>query len=465
MTPVSHITDSWRAELERITQAGLLREAVCAQGRDTTTVDLGGRSLLNFSSNDYLGLSFHPRVVEAAREAASRWGTGSGASRLVCGSLDLHRELEEALARFKGSEAALVFSSGYLAALGVIQTLAVRRDGTTVPVFFDRLSHASMVDAARHCGAPWRTFAHNDPEALERLLKKYSARRPGAAGGGGAAGAPGGVLSADPVPSVPAAVVITEGVFSMDGDMAPLPELLAMCERWGAVLVVDDAHGTGTVGPGGRGTVARFGLEAASSPHLVQMGTLSKALGAQGGFIAGPAVLIRLLVNRARAFIYDTALAPPAAAAAREALRIVEEEPERIEALKSNARLLRGELPREDAPAGTTEAVEEEEGAKATESVAGAAAESADETPIIPVILGNAQKTVETSRRLREAGYLAVAIRPPTVPPGTSRLRLTVTAAHAPEQIRALAQAIGAACAAPAGGVDGVKLGDRSSAG
>ena len=387
-------------QLEALAAQHIRRELHHAEGAPGTRFTAGGRTLLNFSSNNYLDLAAHPAVVRAAQDAAARWGAGAGGSRLITGSSLPHRELERALARLKGCGDALVFSSGYLAAIGLMQALSHRADGTRVPVIFDRLSHACVVDAARGCGAPWRTFAHNDMVALERQLSRL------------------------PAATEPRAIVATEGVFSMDGDLAPIAEMLELCERHGALLIVDDAHGTGTIGQGGAGATALACVK--PSARLVQMGTLSKALGSQGGFVAGPPVLRDLLVSRARAFIFDTALAPPCASAALAAIEIMHREPERVVRLQKNARLLREllrgrGLPVPDSP-----------------------------SPIVPVVIGGAAETMRVSAALRDEGFLVVGIRPPTVPRGTSRLRITPMATHTDEDIRALADAVARHAASPA---------------
>ncbi|MCX7717811.1 MAG: 8-amino-7-oxononanoate synthase [Candidatus Sumerlaeaceae bacterium] len=394
------MNDDWRAvraELQRLETENLLRRQVAADGPSGKIFESGGRALINWSSNNYLDLACHPRVVAAAGQAARRWGAGAGGSRLITGALAIHRELEERLAALKSAEAALVFSSGYMANLGLIRVLSSPAPAVNVPVYFDRLSHACIVDAAMTAKAGWRSFPHNDPHALDRLLSRAVATRA----------------------EYFSAVVVTEGVFSMDGDLAPLPALLEVCDRHNAVLVVDDAHATGTIGPEGRGSAAYW--QVTGHPRLVQMGTLSKALGSMGGFVAGPRVLIRLLENRARTFIFDTALAPPCAAAALESLRLLDEAPDRWKRLVANAGLLRDALRRR--------------GAAVTSGV----------SPIVPVVLGAADRTLAVDAALRAAGHLAVAIRPPTVRPGSSRLRLTVMATHAEEDIESLAEALHAA--------------------
>jgi len=320
-------------------------------------------------------------VIRAAARAAARWGAGARASRLLAGSTALHAGLEGALAEFFGAEGAVAFASGYLANLGTLSALAGPRDLVVV----DRLAHASLIDACRACRATFRVFPHNDVAELSRILKRH-----------GAAHRAGRRL------------VVTEGVFSMDGDRAPLAELLNIVRRHDAFLYVDDAHGAGVLGDTGRGSPEEAGVP---HEHLLYMGTLGKALGAQGGFVVGPAPLIALLHNRARPFIYATALAPPAAAAALEALRIVREDPAPRARLRRNVERLGARL---DVPA----------------------------SHIMPVIVGSARRACELSEALLARGLLAPAIRPPTVPEGTARLRLSVSALHTDEHIDALASAL-----------------------
>lgn len=339
-------------------------------------------------------------MIAAAADAIARYGAGARSSRLVCGNLSVHEELETELAAFKRTEAALVFSSGYLANIGVIQALSQRADGSQVPVFFDRLSHACIVDGALATGRNWRTFAHDEAFQLGQQLARLPSR-----------------LS-------PRALVVTEGVFSMDGDMADLGRLLKVCQMYKSLLVVDDAHGTGTVGRNGRGTAAYFKIT--DSPRIVHVGTLSKSLGSQGGFVAASRSIIDLLINRARTFIFDTGLAPASAAAALQSLRILQQEPGRVLTLQKNARLLREQLLQpivHTLPAG--------------------------QTPIVPVILGEPEHAVDASRELLHKGMFVGAIRPPTVPKGTSRLRITLSSAHTQEQIKALAAHVRKMCEVP----------------
>jgi 8-amino-7-oxononanoate synthase len=337
-----------------------------------------GRALTIFGSNDYLGLATHPTVRAAAAAAVQEWGTGAGASRLVTGNLALHESLEAELAAWKGAEAAILFASGYHAAVGTIPALA----GAGDLILSDALNHASLIDGCRLSRAELRVYRHGDLEHLDRLLVDRERFR--------------------------RCLVITDGVFSMDGDLAPLPELVDLSARRDAWLVVDDAHGSGVLGPGGTGTAAALGV-AGRVP--VQLGTLSKALAAQGGFVAGSQRLVDFLRNRARSFIFSTGLVPAAAAAARAALALAIAEPARRERLRENAAWLRRELAALGfrVPAG--------------------------ETPILPLVLGDERAALQLSDRLAAAGVLVPAIRPPSVPPGTSRLRLTVSASHEPEHL------------------------------
>jgi 8-amino-7-oxononanoate synthase len=364
---------SWVASaLDELEAAGLrrvLRHRATPAGPEAD-------GLVNLSSNDYLGLAGDPRVIDAAREAAG-WGGGSGASRLVTGGIALHRELERAIARWKRTEDAIVFSSGYLANVGTIPALAGRGD----LVCSDELNHASIVDGCRLSRADVRVFPHRDLGALDRLLGGTRARRK---------------------------LVVSDGVFSMDGDAAALPGLCAVAEAHGAMVMIDDAHGCGVLGPDGRGTAAAQGSQ--DGVH-VQLGTLSKAFGAAGGYVAGTAALCDWLRNRARAFVFDTAPVPAAAGAALRALEIAAAEPwRRAHALALTRRLADGLA---------------ERGFRVAEPAA----------CIVPLVLGEPDVALRVSAALAEAGLLVVAIRPPSVPPGTARLRFTATAAHTAAQI------------------------------
>ena len=367
------------SRLAALARRALLRRLRTIDSAPGTEVELDGHRVLLFSSNNYLDLAAHPRVTEAAINAIRRYGVGAGASRLVSGSLRPHRELEERLAAFKHEEAALVFPTGYQANLGLIPTLAEDRD----VLYVDRLCHASLIDACRLCEAPLRVYRHRDHAHLARLLQQGRPPR--------------------------SALIVTDGVFSMDGDLAPLPELCKAAEQAGATLVVDDAHGTGVMGADGRGTVEHYGLEGRA---IVQMGTLSKALGGMGGFVAGSRDLIEYLVNRARPFMYTTALPPAMAAAAAAALDVIDAEPERRARLWS----LRDRL---------------------HEGIRRIGFDTLDSrSPIIPLLVGDADQALALSDQLLAHGVYAPAIRPPTVPAGTSRIRMSVTAGHTPAQIK-----------------------------
>ena len=374
-------------ELATLEAAGLGRRVRTLESASEPEVILDGRRVLCLASNNYLGLAAHPDVVDAAAEAARKYGAGAGSARLVTGGLVIHDELEARLAAFKGTEAALLFSSGYLANLGTVSALVGPGDA----VFSDSLNHASIIDGCRLSKADVHVYHHADAGHLAERLEGW--RR----GVGGDA----------------RALVVTDSVFSMDGDVAPLRDIAAACERHGAIFMVDEAHATGVVGPGGRGAVAGCGLEGRVG---VVMGTLSKSLGAAGGFIAGSADLCAYLRNRARSFVFDTALPPPTAAAALAALDILRREPERpVRARRLAARLATG-LRAAGYPVPDPAAA------------------------VLPVVVGAPEAAVGLSARLLDAGVLVTAIRPPSVPEGTSRLRATVMATHTDLQIdRAIA--------------------------
>lgn len=367
-----------REELQRLEDESLLRRVHALDTPQDPEVTLDGERLILLASNNYLGLAGDPRVVEAAAEAARRWGAGAGSARLITGGVRLHDELEERLAAFKCAPAALLFSSGYLANLGTISALVGPGDA----ILSDRLNHASIIDGARLSGAAVHVYRHADPEHLSALLHANAA--------------------------APKRLVVTDTVFSMDGDLAPLPEIEEACEHAGAILMVDEAHASGVVGPGGRGAVAHFGLEGRVP---VVMGTLSKALGAAGGYVAGAESLIAFLANRARAFIFDTALPAPVAAAALASLGIVEAEPWRPERTRALAVRLAGGL--------------REAGYDVPDPAAA----------IVPVPVGAADAALALSRDMRRAGVLVPAIRPPSVPSGSARLRATVMATHRDDHI------------------------------
>ena len=371
------MADFIEQKLEEIRSRNLYRQLKVVDGEQDATVRLNGREVLNLSSNNYLGLANHPALKQAAREALDRWGCGSGASRLISGNMTAHEELEQRIARFKGTEAALVFNSGYQANVGIIATLMERDD----VVLSDALNHASIIDGCRLSRAAVSVYRHCDMEHLESLLKDAPARA--------------------------RKLIATESIFSMDGDIAPLGEMVELAERYGAMVMVDEAHATGVRGPNGAGVVAEMGL---GDRVLVQMGTLGKALGAFGAYVAGSARLKELLINRARSFIFTTSLPPVVMAMAGAAVELVEREPERQCALQRNTGRLRDGLQR-------------------------IGYEVAGSTQIIPVIIGDEQPCMELAARLLESGFYVQGIRPPTVPPGTSRLRVTTMATHTPKQM------------------------------
>lgn len=381
----SHALQIIEARLARIRAAGLWRSLTPLEGPPGPWITIAGRRYLHLCSNNYLGLSTAPEVVAAVQRAAAEWGAGAGAARLVTGDSAPARELEAALAEFKGAEAALVFPSGYLANMGAVTGVASRGDWLVC----DELNHASLIDAARLSRAEVRVYPHNDAEAAARLLNQ----------------APPGVLKA----------IVTDGVFSMDGDVAPLTELARLAEEHDALLIVDDAHGTGIMGPGGRGACAAAGIGAASpgasagilNERVIHVMTLSKALGVQGGAVAGPRVVIDAIINRARSFIFETAPAPPILAGALAALRLIEADTDSHRArLAENATFLRQRLAELGVPV------------------------PPGDTPIIPVVIGDNDAALRAQAALREMGYWVTAIRPPTVPAGTARLRVTVMADH-----------------------------------
>jgi len=369
---------------------------------DPTAVRVGGRLLRNFCSNDYLGLSHHPELIRAATDCMSRFGFGAGAAHLVSGHSLEHHALEQELAAFVGRERALLFSSGYMANLGVIGALTDRHD----TVLADRLNHASLLDAARLSGARLRRFAHGDVAHARQMLQAprvhSDSSGPHKSNGDGGA----------------ATLIVTDGVFSMDGDLAPLPELAALAQQHDCALMVDDAHGLGVLGKTGRGTLEQTGVAAGTISILV--GTLGKAFGTFGAFVAADANLIDYLIQRARTYIYTTALPPVVAAASRAGLRLAQQEGWRRERL--HALTLRF---------------------RAAATAAGVPL-TASTTPIQPVIVGGAAWTLALSEALMNAGFWVAAIRPPTVPVGTARLRITLSALHREQDVDALVETLGA---------------------
>jgi glycine C-acetyltransferase/8-amino-7-oxononanoate synthase len=364
--------------LQKLGDQHLLRRLRTIASATGPTVILEGREVILLSSNNYLGLATHPTVVEAAITATRRYGAGSGAARLVCGTLTPHEALETALARFKGTEAALTFAAGYLANIGVIPAL-IGKDGL---ILADRLCHASLIDGCRLSGATFRVYHHRDMNHLEQLLARRTSGKP--------------------------TLIVTDGIFSMDGDIAPMKDIAQLAERYGATIYVDDAHGTGILGPTGRGTLEHCGVESRVPYH---MGTLSKAIGSAGGYLAGSAAFIAYLVNTCRAFTYTTAPPPATVAAATAAIQVIEQEPDRRARLWQNRERLAQGLTRLGFRL------------------------AASESPILPIIVGDPDRAMNLAQALIDQGVYAPAIRPPTVPPATSRIRLTITADHTDEQI------------------------------
>ncbi len=371
--------------LARIRAAGLHRRLRTVEGVQGPRVEMDGREVLLLCSNNYLGLADHPHVRSAAAAAAERYGAGAGASRLISGSMSVHAELERRLASFKGTEAALLFGSGYLANTGAVASLA----GSGGVVFSDELNHASIIDGCRLASARTFVYRHRDVEHLEWGLREAG---------------------------TDARMIVTDGVFSMDGDVAPLCELVELARRHECLLMVDEAHGTGALGPGGRGAVAAAGL---SGEVDVVIGTLGKALGGYGAYACASAELVELLINTARPFIFSTAPPPPSVGAALAALDVLEARPYMVEQLRRNAATLRESLAAEGLDVGGSR------------------------TQIVPLIVGEAKTATALCERTLRDGVFAQAIRPPTVPEGSSRLRLTVMATHRADELRGAAHVIG----------------------
>jgi glycine C-acetyltransferase/8-amino-7-oxononanoate synthase len=378
------------ARLDELRSLGLHRRTRLVSGPQGPHVLLDGKPVLLLCSNNYLGLADHPAVRQAAADAAMRWGVGSGASRLVSGTMTIHRRLEERLAVFKRRQSALLFGSGYLANAGTIAALA--RPGDVI--FSDELNHASIIDGCRISRADVFVYDHCDVEHLEWGIAQAEGR---------------------------GALIVTDSVFSINGDVAPLGEIVEVAQRHGLRTLVDEAHATGVLGPGGRGALAEAGLE---DQVDVIVGNLGKALGSYGAFVACDQQMARYLLNTARTFIFSTALPPPAVAAALAALAMLEERPRRVEKLAANATAFRAALAREGF------------------DVAGS------RTQIIPLVIGEAERAMQICEAALARGVFAQAIRPPTVPPMTSRLRLAVMATHREEELQAAARTFGNAARA-----------------
>ncbi len=375
----------------------LFRQLQVVESAQGPTLRIAGREVVQFCTNNYLGLANDPEVIAAAQEALGRYGTGAGASRLVAGSMELHHQLEAELARFKHSPAVLIFSSGYMANIAALTTFA----GSADRIISDKLNHTSLLDAARFSGAVQRTFPHKNYKRAAALLERS----------GVTPGKPGAKYESTNGQSF----LVTDSIFSMDGDLADLPELCAVAKQHGALVVVDEAHATGVFGPSGAGLAEEQGCTERIALHI---GTLSKALGSIGGFIAGPQQAIDMLINTARPFIYTTALPPACSAAALASLRIIEREPHRRARVLALARHVNTELVKM--------------GFDCQDS----------QSPIIPVILGSAASALEAAAFLRQRGIYVPAIRPPTVPPNSARLRISLMATHTDANITQLLDAM-----------------------
>jgi 8-amino-7-oxononanoate synthase len=359
-------------ELKRIKESGLYRQMKYLQSPQQPYVKIAGKSYLMLSSNSYLGLCNDQRLKQAAMDAMEKYGVGSGGSRLTSGSYEVHKKLEDEIAAFKGAEAALLFNTGYMANVGAISSIA----GKDWVIFSDRFNHASIIDGCRLSGAEIIIYEHCDASDLEKKAHSHRGRR---------------------------ALVVTDGLFSVDGDIAPLPEIIHVAKKYNMLLMVDDAHATGVLGENGRGTADYFGLQ---NEIDIQMGTFSKALASEGGFIAGNRGLIDYLANKARSFIFSTALAPATVAVSLRALEIVQAEPRLRQSLIANSAWFRKKL--------------REIGFEIMDFP----------TPIISVVLGQPELTINFSNRLMGKNIFVSAIRPPTVPQGTSRLRINLMATH-----------------------------------
>lgn len=370
-------------ELDRLREQELYRTMTVLDGPQTTVVESAGRPQRLFSSNNYLDLANDPEVKAAACEALEQYGVGAGGSRLTTGTGPLHVCLEGELARFKGREAALVFNTGYMANVGIISALMGRGD----VIFSDQLNHASIIDGCRLSGAEVVVYRHNDMADLEDKLRAYRGRK---------------------------GLIVSDGVFSMDGDLVPLPQLVELAKRYGVHTMIDEAHATGVVGATGRGTEEYYHMEGSVD---VLMGTLSKAVGSEGGFVCGSAELIQYLTNKARSFIFSTALSPVTMAAGLRGLQKIQEEPQRVAQLRDNMAFLRLELGRYGIPVQSDSA-------------------------ILPIIVGEEKRAMAAMEALKERGYYVSAIRYPTVARGSARLRVALMSSHTREELAGLAQAL-----------------------
>ncbi|SEN43431.1 glycine C-acetyltransferase [Lihuaxuella thermophila] len=365
-------------EIQEWKTAGTFRPLTVLESEQGSKVIIRGKEVIQLSSNNYLGLTTHPRLKKTALEAVEKYGAGTGSVRTIAGTFSMHETFEQRLAEFKHTEAALVFQSGFTANVGVISSILTDQD----VVISDELNHASIIDGIRLTKANRRIYKHSDPDDLEKALKETQNAR--------------------------VRLVVTDGVFSMDGDIAPLPEIVELCEKYDALVMVDDAHASGVLGKNGRGTVDHFGLH--GRVHI-QVGTLSKAIGVLGGYVAGPQVLRDYLIHRARPFLFSTSHPPAVTAACHAALDVLLEEPERIDRLWENTRFFK-------------------EGLTALGFETGKS-----ETPVTPVIVGEGALAMQLSDQLFEEGVYAQGIAYPTVPKGKARVRTIVTAVHTKEEL------------------------------
>lgn len=371
----------FKEELASLEKDGLLRKLRWVEGEQAPRVVIDGREVINLCSNNYLGLANHPELKKAAKEAIERYGCSATASRLVVGSMEIHRQLEKKIAEFKKVESALIFSSGYMANLGIISTLVGRGD----MIFSDKLNHTSIVDAILLSGAEFKRYPHKDVKALEGMLKRFYESRVTGHGSG-------------------KKLIITDTVFSMDGDIAPLPELVELVKEFDCMLMLDEAHATGVLGENGRGAVEYFGLEGRF--NFIQMGTFGKALGSFGAYVAGTKSLTDYLINKSRPFIYTTGLPPSVAASSLAALEIVQAQPQLRQRLIEMSEFFRDTLL--------------DMGFETLDS----------QSQIVPILIGDNHKAMEFSKRLFDRGIFIQGIRPPTVPKDMARLRVSVMATH-----------------------------------
>lgn len=379
------------SDLDRLREQSLLRVRRIVDSACTPEVVVDGQGVVAFCSNDYLGLAADPQLVLAAKEGLERYGVGSGASHLISGHYTPHHQLEQRLAEFSGMERALFFSTGYMANIGAITALTQTGEGSSA-VFSDELNHASLIDGIRLSGAEKHIYPHVDLETLEQQLATSPARRK---------------------------LLVSDAVFSMDGDLAPLPALLALCERHDAFLLVDDAHGFGVLGEGGQGSLAHFGIDPAQHPKLVYVGTLGKAAGVSGAFVAARNEIVEWLLQRARTYIFTTGSPPMLACALLKSLELIGQGAARRQHLQTLITQLRDGLSRLNhwQP-------------------------MRSETAIQPLILGENSEALRVGQALLSAGFWVPAIRPPTVPAGTARLRITLSAAHTPAQVQRLVEVL-----------------------